>query len=355
MPPHLIGRFITQVGLRLAFHVPRRRALLIGIRSAVHIKRSETFTSIGSAESLQGSHDDVNALKALLFTLGYKSSDVVILMDDGMEDRLQPTHVNIMRELDNFTVDQRPGDIFFFGYSGHSYHTRPRAGITPRIHWIPVRSFSVFSILVLICTDIIPIDGEDCLNKIPDYSKVIFAEVLKQKLVKSLLSGSRLIAVLDTCHSASLLNLPHCKCNRIASWGSLLRRTVRRTRELFQADNIEVLSPGPVLARSGSCLSSVLSDQLKKLRCSGYCPRPWTPIIPVLCISACKDSQEVFEDWEGKSLTRTFIDVFYDNRRPSLTQLMRACTRKSELPNCTPWHPQLSSLVPLNMRTILSL
>jgi hypothetical protein len=30
-----------------------------------------------------------------------------------------------------------------------------------------------------------------------------------------------------------------------------------------------------------------------------------------------------------------------DNRRPSLTQLMRACTRKSELPNCTPWHPQV--------------
>jgi hypothetical protein len=44
-----------------------------------------------------------------------------------------------------------------------------------------VRSFSVFSILVLICTDIIPIDGEDCLNKIPDYSKVIFAEVSRSQ------------------------------------------------------------------------------------------------------------------------------------------------------------------------------
>ncbi|KAJ6532971.1 peptidase C14, caspase domain-containing protein [Mycena capillaripes] len=347
---NLIPRFIAQVGLLLALHVPRRRALLIGIKSAVHVKRSNTSdTEISVCTALMGPFDDVDALKTLLVTRGYKPADIVTLKDDRDADAsLQPTHANIMRELDNLTADQKPGDIFFFSYSGHSYYKKLEAGIVPTD---PLDTY------------IIPSDGGACLNAIPDYSKVISAQL---KLVQSLLLGSRLIAVLDTCHSASLLNLPHSKCNRIASWRSLLRRSVRWTRELFQDDNIAVSSHDPILPRRGSCISSVLSDQLKKFqRCSGYCLRPWTPIIPVLCISACKDLQTVYEDSDGTSLTRTFIDVLYDYPRPSLAQLMRACSRKSQdvaskaakfaietqdpSANCTPWHPQLSSLAPLSL------
>ncbi|KAJ7136839.1 peptidase C14, caspase domain-containing protein [Mycena epipterygia] len=300
MRAQLIGRFIAQVGLRLAFHIPRRRALLIGIRSGLHRKRSdtsETEASGTSAVTLYGPHDDVNALKALLILHGYKAADVVVLMDDpAVEVDFQPTYANIMRELDNFMVDQGTGDIFFFGYSGHSYHKKHAAGIAPT-------SSDKF---------IIPSDAGDCINSPPDYSKVIVAQVLKDKLVKRLIPGSRLIAVLDTCHSASLLDLKHCKCNRIGSWKSLLRRSVRWTRELFQAENVYTPSHGPVLPRSGTGISSMLSDRLKEQLeyCSGYCPRPWTPgPIPILCISACKDSQVAYEDTEGKSLMRTFINV----------------------------------------------
>ncbi|KAJ6514317.1 caspase domain-containing protein [Mycena vitilis] len=342
----LVARFITQVGLRLAFHLPRRRALLIGIQSGIHVRRSDSSkTEKELCATLKGPSDDVSALKALLVIQGYNPSDIVCLTDDpDIEERLQPTYANIMRELDSFTVDQEPGDIFFFGYAGHSSR-KPRVG---------------YASTDLLDTYIIPADGEGCLKDKPDYSKVIFAQVLKQKLVKTLHAGSRLIAVLDTCHSASLLDLPHCKCNRIASWRALLRRCVRWSRELFEDDNLELLSHGPVLPRSGSCISSKLSDQLQKLRrCSGYCPRPWTPVIPVLCISACKDSQVVYEDLEGKSLARTFVDVLHEHPRPSLAQLMRACNQKSQdigsEPDCTPWHPQLSSLAPLNMRAPLAL
>jgi hypothetical protein len=35
-----------------------------------------------------------------------------------------------------------------------------------------------------------------------------------------------------------------------------------------------------------------------------------------LCFSACKDSQEVFEDPEGKSLMRTFVDVLSTSCTP---------------------------------------
>ncbi|KAF7335714.1 Metacaspase-4-like protein [Mycena venus] len=165
---NLVGRFITQIGLRLAFDVPRRKALLIGIRSGVRVKRSDTSeTVISVAPTLKGPHQDVVALRTFLITQGYKSSDVVILMDDPkMDASLQPTHANIMRELDNFTVDQKPGDIFFFGYAGHSYHKKSATDGTRND---PLDTY------------IIPLDGVDCLKETPEYSKVIFAKVLKEK------------------------------------------------------------------------------------------------------------------------------------------------------------------------------
>ncbi|KAJ7785157.1 caspase domain-containing protein [Mycena maculata] len=348
MTSRTIGRFIAEVGLRLAFHVPRRRALLIGIRSGFHIRRSDTSktatstsSGTGSAMTLYGPHDDVESLKVLLIVkFGYKESDVVVLIDDAaVEPNLQPTHANIMRELDQFMINQQPGDIFFFGYSGHSYHKKKPSGLAPTHS----EKF------------IIPSDAGDCIQSTPDYSKVIFAKVLREKLVNRLLGGSRLTAVLDTCHSASLLDLKHCKCNRIGSWRSLLRRSVRRTRELFEVGKVENISQPshPTLPRSAS---SVLSQHLRETveYCSGYCPRPWAPgVIPVLCISACKDSQMVFENAEGTSLTRTFVDLLNETPQPSLSQLVRVCSKKSHdvaeqmkyagEPDCSPWHPQVRS------------
>ncbi|KAJ7158969.1 hypothetical protein C8R43DRAFT_948328 [Mycena crocata] len=81
--------------------------------------------------------------------------------------------------------------------------------------------------------------------------------------------------------------------------------------------------------------------------CSGYCPRSWTPgVTPVLCISACKDSQSAYEDKDGKSLTGAFVNLLNVNPQPSLAELMHACSEKSlsiagEM-CCSPWHPQVS-------------
>ncbi|KAJ6611994.1 peptidase C14, caspase domain-containing protein [Mycena sp. CBHHK59/15] len=235
-----------------------------------------------------------------------------------MGPSLQPTYANIMRELSRFLAGQKPGDKFFFGYAGHSSQKKNLDGTEKD-------GLDEF---------IIPSDASDFKNG--DYSRVILDDVLKEKLVVPLLAGSQLVAVLDTCHSATLFDLEHDKCNRVGSWHSLVRRTVRRARETLHTltDKAEPTLDSATPLRSSSKLSaSSIKQNLKEniKFCSGYCCRPWTPApicTPVLCISACKDSQLVWEA-DGESLTRTFVDVLTENPKPTLAHLMRVCNLKS--------------------------
>ncbi|KAJ7255765.1 caspase domain-containing protein [Mycena rebaudengoi] len=310
---------------------------------------SETVASdISTTDRLTGPHDDAKCFKSLLIKLGYKEGDIVVLIDDpDAGPEFQPTYTNIMRELDRFMSGQKPGDKFVFGYAGHCYQK-------PNIDGTEYDGLDEF---------IIPSDASNFMKDNPDYSQVILDDVLKQKLIEPLLPGSQLIAVLDTCHSATLLDLEHDKCNRSGSLSSLARRSFRRIRESFQADNVEFNAESVI-----GC--SKVATKPRPNFCSGYCCRPWIPSpmrVPVLCFSACKDSQEVFEDPEGKSLMRTFVDVLSRNPAPTLAELMTACSSKSlatlrdlrkeakGVGKFLPWRPQLSSLQPLHLQARLSL
>ncbi|KAJ6612338.1 caspase domain-containing protein [Mycena sp. CBHHK59/15] len=188
IPPPKAGLNLARIGSGPHL-LPRRRALLIGIRSGTtRIQRSNTSQTDISTETLLGPHDDVNSLKKLLSDFGYE--DPVVLMDDpDMGPSLQPTYANIMRELSRFLAGQKPGDKFFFGYAGHSSQKKNLDGTEKD-------GLDEF---------IIPSDASDFKNG--DYSRVILDDVLKEKLVVPLLAGSQLVAVLDTCHSATLFGI----------------------------------------------------------------------------------------------------------------------------------------------------
>ncbi|KAJ7158970.1 hypothetical protein C8R43DRAFT_1124611 [Mycena crocata] len=110
MPPLLLGQLITEVGLLLAFNVPRRRALLIGIRTGFHATvRSDTCNTTDSRAStitLTGPHNDVNSLKTMLIVkFGYNSSDVVVLMDHcNVNPMFYLTHENLASIVMSTTV-----------------------------------------------------------------------------------------------------------------------------------------------------------------------------------------------------------------------------------------------------------
>uniref|UniRef100_A0A8H7XWN5 Uncharacterized protein n=1 Tax=Psilocybe cubensis TaxID=181762 RepID=A0A8H7XWN5_PSICU len=124
---------------------------------------------------------------------GYK--EIILLSDsDGTHHDRTPTYANIMRELTKFVTPSRPSD-YFFAYLGHSSET---------------------------CLDsvqdghdeyIIPCDAVDNTTSVVDETKIITDDTLRQLLTEALPRGSNLVALFDTCHSGTLLDLKHQPCN----------------------------------------------------------------------------------------------------------------------------------------------
>ncbi|KAJ7658515.1 caspase domain-containing protein [Mycena rosella] len=125
----------------------------------------------------------------LIDCYGYKLFNITVLVDDGIPGHLQPTRRNILRAIAALVRGAKAGDHFFFHYCGHS---------------IQIEDSSNKETGKAEC--IIPSDGEK--NLIRD-------SALNAALVESLPPGSHLVALLDSCHSGSLLNLKHNKCNGV--------------------------------------------------------------------------------------------------------------------------------------------
>ncbi|KAF9025002.1 hypothetical protein BDZ89DRAFT_1135702 [Hymenopellis radicata] len=104
----------------------------------------------------------------------YSPDDIVTLIDDGGEPHFQPTRENILRR------DRQP-------------RARREGAVITSSSITPVAS-NIYGI--------------------SQGSNAPISE-LRARLVDSLPVGSQLIAIFDTCHSASLLNLDHFRCNRV--------------------------------------------------------------------------------------------------------------------------------------------
>ncbi|KAF8206186.1 caspase domain-containing protein [Mycena galopus ATCC 62051] len=159
------------------------KALLIGVRA--------TEPASDEYPRLNGPHKDVESVKALLIDCyGYRAPDITILIDDGIAGHVQPTRANILQAIGDLVKDTKAGDHLSFHYSGHSmqipnHHSSEEHGKDECL---------------------VPCDGID--NRITDNE-------LNAALVLPLPAGCQLVALLDTCHSGSLLNLKHYRCNRV--------------------------------------------------------------------------------------------------------------------------------------------
>ncbi|KXN82303.1 Metacaspase-1 [Leucoagaricus sp. SymC.cos] len=170
-----------------------RKALLIGIQY------------LGSdKDKLAGPHKDVRDMKqALLELYHYDERDITILIDNGDSGQLQPTRKNMIAQIQKLVSDGQPGDTFFFHYAGHSKQVDNRDNSEE--------------------------DGKDeCLVPLDGSQTSEFLikdNDLRKYLVDNLPSGCTLVAVFDTCHSGSLLDLEHYRCNRVYTpWVSKGRR-----------------------------------------------------------------------------------------------------------------------------------
>ncbi|KAI5892197.1 uncharacterized protein SCHCODRAFT_02625539 [Schizophyllum commune H4-8] len=278
----------------------RKRALLIGI---AYGNRKEW--------TLRGTHSDVDSVQRLLSgRYAFRSEDIVIMKDaEGVEQHLWPTEKNIRRELKNFTLNCGPRDRFFFLYAGHAGQK------TERIKGSERDGKDEF----IIPCDVLDMDGKGCIedNDLHDY------------LVKPLKPHCKLVAVLDACHSATLLDLTHDKCLDVGRWTSKVVHTVHRVLDVLDIPSLE---PSPkVEQQPNEAVQSVCCDVMMPVMnrlvrrwrfCCGLC----RPAIPwdepfVLCISSCKDNESAIET-SGVSMTKTLVGVLEAHERPSLAELL---------------------------------
>jgi len=286
--------------------------------------------------------------KLLIDTYGYAPEDITVLKDDPcLPEHLQPTRVNMIRELKQLVSGAAPGDKFTFLYSGHS-DQQP--------------SF-----------DDDEEDGQDEVIITCDLRRIIDNE-LKYILVKDLPVGCSLFAILDTCHSGTMLDLPHYHCNNIyVPWLSKgNRRTKTMQNKTVRGHAFGLISrpgseseppssiasligsqhklsdtrPGSILRVntdvSGALLAnhrgvsaeagardgvSVLSptrryeSPISRVRCDGWCGYEFIPRATVVSLSACADLQRAWEGPRG-SLTVVLCEFLKKQPSPSYGTLM---------------------------------
>ncbi|KAJ7466884.1 caspase domain-containing protein [Mycena latifolia] len=303
----------------------RKKALLIGIRSA------EGYPELKAA------HVDVQKMRALLIDFyHYASDDIRVLVDDGIDGHVQPTRANILQAIAELVKGVKDGDRLFFHYSGHSTQVDNQSNSEE--------------------------DGKD---------ECECAAELHKRLVKPLPVDAHLVAVLDTCHSGSLLDLPHYRCNRVlVPWINRGRRTsedlrhwvVRRGARLLSLAGVH-MSNDSTRSRPLCSILSVMCDPqaslnapdadaqptgtqvwfleeddparrcdspVERFPCTGWCrggpvadedePGP-----DVISLSSCKDSQLTWEDDDGrKSMTSSLVDILNENPNRSLKEVLES-------------------------------
>ncbi|KAJ6473919.1 caspase domain-containing protein [Mycena vulgaris] len=321
----------------------RKRALLVGICTA----RSEGYLDLKAAQS------DVDKMRALLIDIyHYAPADIRVLIDDGIDGHVQPTRVNILQAIAELVKDVEDGDHLVFHYSGHSTQVDNSRSNSEE-------------------------DGKDeCLVPLDGEEMLIVDNELHATLVKPLPAGAHLVAVLDTCHSGSLLDLPHYRCNRVpVPWLSRGKRTsedfrhwvVRRGARLLSlagrqrhpahreqaphapAQQAHRIAPpshprcrGAPRAHAdavdlGGAGALRCESPDARFPCTGWCrgaPQPdadgmdMEPAADVISLASCKDSQLAWEDedenGEPKSMTSSLVEILRENPNRSVKDVLES-------------------------------
>ncbi|KAK0187639.1 peptidase C14, caspase domain-containing protein [Armillaria mellea] len=259
-----------------------QKALLIGVSYTL-----EEFAS-GKDDQMDGTHTDVDIFRRLLMGTMYFHKNDIVIMTDTVETspHLWPTKANIEREIHRFVQGASAGDIFFiFSDGGHGYQIRNENNTEADKK----------------DEHIVPCDAIGPKGFIED--KMIIDDVLKNILVMPLAAAdAKLTAVFDCCHSGTVLDLSHYRCNDSTSW----TKTVRRLYRWIFSDtfvNLSLLRPRTV---NKFIAASHLNPHIKD--CKGFClvrPRKGTGY--VVCISACRDEEMAWGGKKGGSLTRVSL------------------------------------------------
>lgn len=171
-----------------------KRALLIGVHYA------------GKPGQLSSCHSDVLNMKEHLINVhGFKSEDVIVLLDDVKYHK--PDRSNIMYAFSTLVKNSVSGDTVFIHYSGHGGRVKDNSG--DNINLIPggrVKDNSGDNV------NLIPVDYQS--------SGQIIEEDLYRYLVKPMSRGVLMTCFMDCCHGGSVFDLPY----RLIGNGTRMKR-----------------------------------------------------------------------------------------------------------------------------------
>jgi len=148
-----------------------RRALLIGINY------------VGQQGELSGCHNDVLNMKEYIMDVhGFKEENITVLLDDG--SHTNPTMENILKAYGQLVSQSQSGDCCYCHYSGHGGKLADDSGDEADGY----------------DETLVPLDYESA-GQIRD-------DTLYKNLVGAFKQGVICTAVMDCCHSGSVLDLP---------------------------------------------------------------------------------------------------------------------------------------------------
>ncbi|KAH7928641.1 hypothetical protein BV22DRAFT_195585 [Leucogyrophana mollusca] len=335
----------------------KKKALIIGI--GYKLKK---LAGLGRLREVYG---DARSLVDLLRdSYGYAEKDITLMLDERNDGdaAMWPTRDNVRTQIDLLVKDASPGDQFFFYYAGHGHQER--------------------------CRHNSETDGLDEAMDTCDGKKILDNE-LKERLVRPLPPGSKLFALIDSCHSETMLDLDEEPCeacrrlrlarhrgrkhntlltdihNRMlvlhqeqhqsarargASLGRCDPLPSRAQQQLKRADSPEprrrhnsLTRPRDrVPARAGSehsYLPKAVSHQMAYNVREAHLSRPAACKCTtkgrldhdahVISLSACRDNESAFDDnVTGGTMTKFFIETLEEDRHPSLKKLLAGVRKR---------------------------
>ncbi|KAF5532630.1 metacaspase-1 [Fusarium mexicanum] len=286
----------------------RRKALLIGINY---------FNQEGE---LRGCINDVHNVSAFLVErYGYRREDMVILTDDQSNPAMIPTRENMIRAMGWLVSNAQPNDALFLHYSGHGGQVEDVDGDED--------------------------DGYDeCIYPV-DHAEAgpIVDDEIHFRVVKPLVQGVRLTAIFDSCHSATVMDLPYVYSTK----GVLKEPNLAKEAASGLFDAFRAYSSGDLAGAAGSVFGLAKSalrgdDAYEKTKDTRTSPAD------VIMWSGSKDDQTSADATINAQATGAmswaFISAIKANPKQSYVELLNSVrdileTKYTQKPQLSSSHP----------------
>lgn len=280
---------------------PRRKALVIGC------------SYMGTQNELRGCISDALRVNDFLVQrCGYAQDDIVILRDDIQGNpRMVPTRENIIAAMQWLVNDAIPGDCLFLSYSGHGTQVDDLDGDED--------------------------DGKDDAICPVDFKQngLLIDDVIHDIIVKPLPQGCKLTALMDCCHSGSVLDLPFTystkgvlkKNDSSKMYKNLGMQGLNMALSYASGSKSSMFSSAQqmfsTMKNGGSRLTAEQQARVQQMK---YSPAD------VMSISGCKDDQTSADTYINNTntgaLTWAFLEVLQENPSQSYVSLLNNIRNK---------------------------